>query len=469
MKLRISGQHNREMLKLAATSFLEGVDFPPEDGCLLLVGHNSHDRRPSLLVREVLAPLEGDVKEQEHGAITFANRYLRRALLRVRELGLAGFLTVHTHPGCDTYVGFSPYDDSNDPELMENLYELQPTGVFGSLVLGRRAIAGRLWLANEDKFVALEGMVIIGERLESLPLNGRLEDSSQTPSAIFDRSLALTGNGALARLSRMRVAVVGSSGTGSLMMELLLRAGVGEIVVFEFDVIKDHNLNRILYARRCDADANVGKAKRLKEALNETVLPTEITVIEGGDITIEKVALELRGCDFIFGCVDNRDWPRLVMTEVAYQYLIPYVDLGTEIGIDDLGVQSLDSRVSYVSPGRACLLCSGIVSDERVRIEGLEPIEKARVLAMGYTKDVRLDAPAVMDLNMRAASYAMLVLRHLLQPFLDTPLPTHIKEGLTNYSIKRVQIVAREDCHICRPGGRLAFGDGLRLTTRPND
>jgi hypothetical protein len=154
------------------------------------------------------------------------------------------------------------------------------------------------------------------------------------------------------------------------------------------------------------------------------------------------------------------------MTEVAYQYLIPYIDLGTEIGIDDIGVQSLDSRVSYVSPGRACLLCSGIVSEERVRIEGLSPNEKARVLAMGYSNDVRLDAPAVMDLNMRAASYAALVLRHLLQSFLDTPLPTHIKEGLTNYSIKRIQLAAREDCHICGPHGRAAFGDTVRLTTR---
>src|SRR4030095_11834032 len=65
------------------------------------------------------------------------------------------------------------------------------------------------------------------------------------------------GNGALARLSRMRVAVVGASGTGSLMMELLLRAGAGEILVFEFDVIKGLNLNRILHARRRDADENV--------------------------------------------------------------------------------------------------------------------------------------------------------------------------------------------------------------------
>jgi hypothetical protein len=85
---------------------------------------------------------------------------------------------------------------------------------------------------------------------------------------------------------------------------------------------------------------------------------------------------------------------------------------------------------------------------------------------MGYTKDVRMDAPAVMDLNMRAASYGMLVLRRLLQPFLDTPLPTHIKEGLTNYSIKRIQLAAREDCHICGQRGRGAFGDAVRLTAR---
>jgi hypothetical protein len=101
-----------------------------------------------------------------------------------------------------------------------------------------------------------------------------------------------------------------------------------------------------------------------------------------------------------------------------------------------------------------------------VRIEGLEPEEKARVLAMGYTKDVRMDAPAVMDLNMRAASYGMLVLRHLLQPFLDTPLPTHIKEALTNYSIKRLRVSQRDNCHVCGSSGRQALGDAIRLTTR---
>jgi molybdopterin/thiamine biosynthesis adenylyltransferase len=466
MNIRTSEQHYREMRTLTSASFHMDVDFPPETGCLLLVGRNNHDRRPSLLVREILAPEDGDLREQEHGTITFSSRYLRRALLRVRELGLAGFVTVHTHPHSDTRVGFSLYDDNNDPELMQNLYELQPNGVFGSIVLGKRAAEGRMWSPDNEEPVALEEMLIIGEQLESLPLNGRFEDSPPEPSAIFDRSLALTCRGALASLSKMRVGVVGASGTGSLVMELLLRAGTGEIVVFEFDVIKDHNLNRILHSRQCDADSGANKAERLAEAMNESSLPTRITVIKGGDITKEQVALELRGCDFIFGCVDNQDWPRLVMTEVAYQFLIPYADLGTEIGVGDNGIQSLDSRVSYVAPGRACLLCSKIVSEERVRLEGLEENERERVIAMGYSKDVQLNAPAVMDLNMRAASYGMLVLRHLLQPFLDTPLPTHIKEALTNYGIRRIQQAVQDSCPICGTQGRLAYGDVKRLTVR---
>ncbi len=70
------------------------------------------------------------------------------------------------------------------------------------------------------------------------------------------------------------------------------------------------------------------------------------------------------------------------MTEISCQYLIPLVDVGTEISLGAAGVQSVDARVSYVAPGRMCLLCSGIVSEERVRLEGLSAEEKARVLAM---------------------------------------------------------------------------------------
>lgn len=464
MKIRIAERHYRELRQLTSVSFMKGIEFPPETGCILLVGRNDHLTHPSLLVAEVLAPEADELVEQDYDGLVFSSRYLRRALFRVRERRLAGFLTVHTHPMSDARVDFSLYDDANDPSLMANLYELEPEGVFGSVVLGKRSASGRLWEQAGIVSHTLEELVIVGEQLQFLPLNGEPLEEPPQAAAIFDRSLAITWSGALARLSRMRIGLVGGSGTGSIMAELLMRAGAGEVLLFEPDHIEEVNLNRMLYSRRRDAEASVGKAARLAEGMGESGLPTRVTVVPGGDIRHEDVALELKSCDLVLGCVD-RDWPRLVLCELAYQYLIPYVDLGTEIGISESEIQSLDSRVSYVAPDRPCLLCSGVVSNERVRLEGMAEGERNRVIAMGYCEDIRLVAPAVMDLNMRAASYAMLVVRHLLQPFLDNPLPTHIKESLTNYNTRPVTLHREPECPVCGMDVRLSMGDSLRLTT----
>jgi hypothetical protein len=463
MNIRISEQHWEDVKQLTSLSFVNASAFPPETGCILTIGENDHRLRPSLLVAEVLAPEDGDLLEQGSGGITFASRFLRRALLRVRERGLAGFLTLHTHPMANRHVSFSGFDDANDPELMANLYELEPKGRFGSVVLGRNAICARLW--RDRAPIYLEQLVCVGEQLSFHELNGQPQKEAPKPAGIFDRASVITGQGAMYRLSKFRIAVIGTSGTGSLMVELLSRAGAGEIVLFEFDVADETNLNRVLHLRQRDVVANTGKADRLREAIVETGLPTKVTVIHGGDIREATVADELRGCDLLVGCID-RDWPRLILCEVAHQFLIPYIDLGSEIGAVEAVVQSLDSRVSYFAPNRPCLLCAKVVREERIRLEGYGEAERQRVVGMGYSQDIPLRAPAVMDLNMKAASTAMLWIRHLLQPFLTTPLPHAVKETVTNFTAKLVNYARNPDCRVC--GEPLRFGSGkrFRLTTR---
>ena len=307
----------------------------------------------------------------------------------------------------------------------------------------------------------------MGETVQTISLRGDALTHAASGSEVFDRALAITGTGALASLSRMRIGVVGLGGTGSLVVELLMRAGVGEIVAFDFDVAERSNLNRVLHLRQSDVQAGRRKAERFADVIAECELPTRLTVIPGGDIRDADVALHLRGCDLIVGCVD-RDWPRLILSEVSYQYLIPVVDVGTEIGFSGDQVQSLDSRVSLIGPGRPCLVCSGVVSRERVRLEGYGPAEQHRVLSMGYSADIALKAPAVMDLNMRAASMAMLVIRHLLQPYLLTPLPHSIKEAITNFSMRTLRHTSTGECPICHPD-RFVLGDGATLTTRRHE
>ena len=463
MNLRVAERHWNAVRRLTALSFAKGLRFPPETGCILLVSHNDHPRAESLLVSDLLQPQAGDFSDQESGAITFSSRYLRRALLGVRERGLAGFFTVHTHPLSERQVGFSPYDDENDPALMANLHDLEPAGTFGSMVLGKGSACARLWKGESPHY--LNELVVVGEQLTYITLNGRSDVPDPTPNELFDRSLALTGAGALARLARSRVGIAGLSGTGSLMAELLMRAGVGELVLFEFDSADSTNLGRVLHLRIKDATDGVNKAARTSEVISNSGLSTKVTVIAGGDIRDPEVADELRGCDLLVGCVD-RDWPRLILCEVAYQYLIPLIDLGTEIGASAAEVQSLDARVSFVGPCRPCLMCSRVITQERIRLESYSAEERDRVLAMGYSKDIRLNAPAVMDLNMRAASIAGLIIRHLYQPFLTTPLPHTIRETVTNFTSKSQRFQSSESCLVCNCSERLGSGPRYRLTTR---
>lgn len=466
MNIRIIEQDHSLMRRTLRSSF--ATDDGAETGCILIVGENRHTVRPAILVREVLTPEAGDIAQASRGHLQFSAGFLRRAMLRVRELGLAGFLTVHTHPMSSDRVSFSPYDNAEDPQLMKNLYDQQPGGIFGSVVAGSEALQGRLCDGRTRKWKQLDTLVVIGDNLTFLPMTGERARPAPAASEIFDRSLALTGQGALATLSKMRIGVVGASGTGALAIEALARAGVGEIVIFEFDVADVTNLGRVLHMRRSDAETARPKADRLKEVIEEMDLGTRVTIIKGGDIRDAEVAAELAGLDVIFGSVDNSHWARLVMSEVCHQYLIPYVDVGTEIGLSRTKIQSLDTRLSYSAADRPCLVCSGIIDLEQVRIEGLVGDERERVLAMGYTKDTRLSAPAVMDLNMIAVGQGILLLRHLLQPFLETPIPAHIRAALTVYSMRGTDANRNEACTICGPNGRKAFGDARPLTVQRN-
>lgn len=64
----------------------------------------------------------------------------------------------------------------------------------------------------------------------------------------FSRHLALVGPEGLKRLGASKVAVIGAGGLGSTVLQLLVRLGVGEIVLYDAGLVDLPDLNRqILY------------------------------------------------------------------------------------------------------------------------------------------------------------------------------------------------------------------------------
>lgn len=64
----------------------------------------------------------------------------------------------------------------------------------------------------------------------------------------FDRTIRLVGEEGQARLLRAKVALFGLGGVGSYVLEALVRAGIGEMLLVDGDVVEESNLNRQLIA-----------------------------------------------------------------------------------------------------------------------------------------------------------------------------------------------------------------------------
>jgi len=80
-----------------------------------------------------------------------------------------------------------------------------------------------------------------------------------------DRISPTDDAGVRARLAASHVAVVGCGGLGSNAASMLVRSGVGELTLIDFDVVEESNLNRQLFFRD-----QLGRPKT--EALAETLL-----------------------------------------------------------------------------------------------------------------------------------------------------------------------------------------------------
>lgn len=455
--LRIRESDWVRLRKLCAPSFRGRRDT--EMGAIGLLGKRMIGTTlREMIVTQVLWPDPGEVFSERGTALTFSSRYLRRVHIAARKTGLAGLVTFHTHPLASSEVGFSGYDDEQDPLLVENLQEVWPATLLSSVVLGANSQKGRLWLSPNQQLVAAR-LIVIGEGVQYLPLNGRKPREAPVPSEIFDRATALTGSGALALLSEMTAAVIGASGTGSLVCELLARAGCRRILLIDYDIVKLINLNRILHATRDDAEHRRHKVVVLKRGIEALGLGCKVVPV-AGSILDNAVLQRLNEAEFLIGCID-KDYPRMLLCKYAYQHNVPYIDVGAEIGGDQEGIVSTDARVSYVAPGRWCLRCSGVVIPRRLAFESLTGPERQRKIALGYSDDLLIKQPAVMDLNMRAASAGVMLLRHLLQPFLRTPLPVTLAENLVTYNMKPVAAARSrsERCDICQANPRSGFGD----------
>lgn len=164
-----------------------------------------------------------------------------------------------------------------------------------------------------------------------------------------ERSGMLVGEDGLSRLAGATVAVIGVGGVGGYAAEMIVRAGVGHIIILDSDTVSVTNKNRQLLA----LDSTIGRPKcevlekRLKD-INPTL---DITVI---DIYLEadKIGEILDGyrIDFLVDAIDTLA-PKLALIKYCMDSGIPHVSsMGAGAKYDVTKVRIADISKSYNCP-----------------------------------------------------------------------------------------------------------------------
>ena len=394
VSLAISGKHYKA---------LRAHLFPGDGKEAVAFAVCGRARRPDcemLLVRDVIVVPHASCCRSEH-RVTWPGTVLDPILTRAMTEGL-GLVKIHSHP--NGYPWFSDTDDQADADLFPS--------VFGWL-----GINGPLASAIMMPDGTIVGRVVndtgIGSPLTRIRVAGN--DFKFWPEATGmgvpehgKRTAQAFGEGTYARLRSLKVGVVGCSGTGSVVIEQLARNGVGTLVLVDCDHVESKNLNRILNSTADDATLALNKPSVQARAIKEMAMDTKVTM-HPYDLFDRRALEDLSTCDVVFGCMDSIDG-RHILNKLATAYLIPYIDVGVRLDADRKGgIDGIWLAVHTLQPGGSSLKSRRVYDQAGMEAAFLRRTsdEYERLKKQGYVKNVNVDRPAVISVNMQAASMAV--------------------------------------------------------------
>ncbi|MEQ6118918.1 ThiF family adenylyltransferase [Reichenbachiella sp. MALMAid0571] len=313
---------------------------------------------------------------------------------------------IHSHPG--GYSQFSELDDESDLEFFESIYGwFDSNDLHGSLVLlPDDNFFGRVVTENFN-FEKINRFSVVGKMLGITDADKNLVVSNLEANL---RNIQTLGKGTQKLLGQMQIGVVGCSGTGSPVIEQLARLGVGRLVLVDPDKVEQKNLNRIINTKQVDAENQAYKVDVIKQAIDKMGFNTMVTTFKS-NLYEDLIAIEtLSNCDFLFGCMDSIDG-RHLLNCISSFYLIPYLDIGVKIISDKKGgLDQICGTTHFLLPGESSLQTRGVYTHEELRSANLLRVDKAEFEEQkrsGYIVDVDVEAPAVISINMQAASLAV--------------------------------------------------------------
>lgn len=167
----------------------------------------------------------------------------------------------------------------------------------------------------------------------------------KTKNEKYIRQIMLFGEEGQEKLRKSKVFVAGAGGLGSPISTYLAIAGVGKIILADFDIVEPSNLNRQFLHH--EKDIGKEKIKSAEEKLLSLNPEIEIETVNE-KITEENADSVIPACDLIMDAMDNFD-TRHVLNKLAVKRKIPLIHGA---------VSGYRGQVTTIIPGKTpCLHC----------------------------------------------------------------------------------------------------------------
>lgn len=156
----------------------------------------------------------------------------------------------------------------------------------------------------------------------------------------FHRLEVLLGTEAVDSLSKASVAIFGLGGVGSYATEALVRGGVGQLTLVDFDTIDITNINRQLHATSDTVDQP--KVQVMAERCLSINPKASVEPIQALFTADNSEDLLDRGYDYVLDCIDHIT-AKLVLIEQCRQKNIPIIaSMGAANKIDPTRIHVAD-------------------------------------------------------------------------------------------------------------------------------
>lgn len=164
-----------------------------------------------------------------------------------------------------------------------------------------------------------------------------------------ERTEMLLGKAGTEKLSSSRAAVVGLGGVGAYAAEMLVRAGLGHIVLIDSDSVSESNINRQLPALH--STVGIKKVDVLRERFLDINPELDISIFE--DYVNEdylKSDNPLTGSDVVIDAIDTLS-PKVALIQFCINNGIHLVSsMGSGAKIDATAVRIADISGTYQCP-----------------------------------------------------------------------------------------------------------------------